>query len=155
MPSIENYSLCSYDIYFSAIENIQFLPGINLVSDVVLERLNENEAYKRYIELGIFQELITGVPDEKVDDRTNLLVTEKQGELVPVHETEINKTTTKGTQGKKFTIEECQKQNIPINLGSQIALKPPTKGWVDASHVIDALQIQDETLQKQVQNLFA
>lgn len=152
MPTVENFALCSYDIYFSAIENVQFLPGINLVSDTLLEKLKSNEAYKRFIELGIFQEQLLKEPEGKIDDRTNLLVVEKKGETVPLHETSVNKTVSAGPKGKQFKIEDCK--NIPTSISTQIALQPPTGGWIDASHVIDALQIQDPKIQQSIKDMF-
>lgn len=150
---VENRTLCSYDIYFSAIESISFYPGLNQIADATHTRLQSNSAYLRYLEIGILHET-KSTPETQIDDKSGLLVADNDGEKVPLTNTGINNNESAAPKNKSITIEQCQAQKLPIDISSSIAFKAPASGWRDAAHVIEALQIQDPNLTAKVKQLF-
>lgn len=154
MPAIENRLLSSFDMYFSAVERVEFFPGVNLISDEVLARLEESSEYQRLVKTGVFRKLNTA-PDTTLDTGTELEVVTIGGEKVPVSEAGINKTVARSKSGKTFTMDQLTKNEIPVAVASQIALKPPSGGWTDGSHIADALQIQDEGVKAKIDLLFS
>lgn len=142
LNQIENHTTYALKIYLSLFDNVSIIPGINLIPQKVLNKLNEHPQFAKYIEHGILS--LVRAPDVKIDDRTNLGYVNQGEEIVPVQYAIVNnkmEPLQKNT-GHFFKLNDITKIGISTIVAQNIVKFVPSEGWRDAEHIITALELE-------------